>query len=204
MAERQPTTVSFLVAFFLVLTGCDDSPLVSGFVPPVIDGIRGSEEWANATQVVAFEGAILFYMNDAENLYIALEVEDESFDASDRFEVRFDNDRDGALEDFENNLRINGAQFFVDAHSFQGNWGFQDPSSHGSGAAGGSAGLVFFEIEHPLNSGDAEDFALSSGDRVGYCAIFGRDGTTTGSTAYPQDCLSFGADLSGYAEILVE
>jgi len=62
--------------------------------------------------------------------------------------------------------------------------------------------MNFFEMVHPLNSGDPEDFALAHGAVVGYCVRYFQDHSASDATTYPVGCASASADLSGYAELI--
>lgn len=172
--------------------------------PPTVDGVRDPGEWDDATSVPAFTGATFLYQNDDENLYLALEVDDPTFTGSDRLDLRFDNARDGSLDDGEDNLRVDVTSGFADAHFSGGSWSSDDSQQDGAGAAGGSGGTNFFEIVHPLDSGDPDDFSLSTDDLVGYCIIYFEDGTSNADTTYPSTCNTFGSDLTGFAELSVE
>lgn len=169
----------------------------------VLDGVRSPGEWDGATSVPAFDGATVLYMNDGVNLYLAFEVEDETLGADDNVRFRFDNQRDGAWDEGEDNFSLSGAGNFTDLHASATGWSIFDDQQDGAGAAGASAGVNFFEIAHPLDSGDPQDFALSPGDTVGYCVIYRMDGVGVSATTFPIACHMSGDDLSGYAELEV-
>jgi hypothetical protein len=63
--------------------------------------------------------------------------------------------------------------------------------------------MNFFEVVHPLNSGDPEDLAVAHGAVVGYCLRYFQDNSASDATTYPVGCAGAGADLSGYAELIV-
>lgn len=151
-----------------------------------IDGIKSPGEWNGASSVAVFSGTTLYYMNDDENLYLALEVEDETLTPEDRFEIRFDNTLDGV--DTAGDDELNALLDDLSDQHFSPSWGVVDAQQDGEAAAGSSGGVNFFEVAHPLNSGDPDDFALSVGSSVGYCLRYFDDGTSTSSTSYPTDC----------------
>lgn len=169
----------------------------------VIDGVRSPGEWDAATSVEVFAGATLFFMNDGVDLYLALEVDDGTIGADDRVEIRFDNTRNGVFDANEDNIAVSGTGAFSDMHSSATSWAIFDGQQDGAGAAGASGGKNFFEMVHPLNSGDPQDFALSSGDAVGYCLSYRMDGSLVSAAIFPAGCQFDGNDLSEYAELVV-
>jgi hypothetical protein len=192
---------SFALATTIALAACGSDSTGPLATPVTVDGVSSPGEWDDATQVPAFAGATFFYKNDGENLYLALSVQDASLGAADILSIRFDNNRNGVWDTREDNLTVAGDGTFDDAHAEDGSWGIVDQEMNGSGAAGFSDGADFFEISHPLDSGDPDDFAVSSGDRVGYCIYFFLNGTASDATTFPTGCQVAGEDLSGYQEI---
>ena len=53
-------------------------------------------------------------------------------------------------------------------------------------AAAFDAGVNFFEVSFPLNSGDGNDFALAPGDQVGFCVQYLNNGLAVDAAAYPR------------------
>ena len=168
--------------------------ILEGFGTPTVDGTKGATEWDAAGRVKVFTGLNLFstfyVMNDATTLYLALEVVgDATFTASDRMEVRFDNTLDGVDTAGDDELAVSTTGFF-DRH-FNGTfYGIPDATQDGTGAAGTSGGgLNFFEMAHPLNSGDGDDFALTYGNEVGFCLRYFDDGTSMTSLTFLPNCV---------------
>jgi hypothetical protein len=159
--------------------------------PPTIDGmISPADEWDGAAQVSVFtgsyEGSVFYVMNDANNLYLALKVVDPTFHESDKMDVRFDNDHNAFLSHLDDHVRSTTTEFLDLHYHFQvGSWGILDSHIDGSGAAGTVDGTNFFEISHPLDSGDSYDFSLSAGDVVGFCLSYFNDGLVTSASNYP-------------------
>ncbi len=201
-AMRTLPTSCALVAT-LALAACGSSSTAPLVTPVTIDGVSSPGEWDDATQVPAFAGATFFYKNDGETLYLALSVQDASLGADDELTIRFDNDRNGVMDTGEDNIGVGGDGTFRDAHAEGGSWGFVDQEVDGSGAAGSSGGIDFFELAHPLDSGDTDDFSVSPGDRLGYCLYFFLDGTASDLTTFPSGCQLVGTDLGGYQEIVI-
>ena len=159
-------------------------------IPPTIDGtISPADEWDEAAQVSVFTGpyadSIFYVMNDENNLYLALRVVDSTFTANDIVSVRFDNDHNGLLSSLDDKLYPTTTGFRDSYYNSALGW-LSDPYQvDGSSAAGILEGANFFEISHPLNSGDPYDFSLSEGDIVGFCLSYFNDGLCTGESVYP-------------------
>ena len=81
---------------------------LTGFGTPTIDGVLSPGEWDGAGQISVFTGAsagsTFFVMNDADNLYLALEVVDSTLTSGDIMEVRFDNAHNGVATDGDDNI----------------------------------------------------------------------------------------------------
>jgi PKD repeat protein len=158
--------------------------------PPTIDGmISPANEWDDAAQVSVFTGSyagsIFYVMNDEDNMYLALSVVDSTFTPNDIVSVRFDNDHNGLLSHFDDKLYPTTTGFRDSYYNSAFGW-LSDPYQvDGSSAAGILEGANFFEISHPLNSGDPYDFSLSEGDIVGFCLSYFNDGLCTGESVYP-------------------
>lgn len=177
---------------------------------PVIDGVQGPGEWDSAAQIPVFSallpGGTIFIMNDATNLYFALSIPDATLGADDALRIRFDNDHNDIVENGEDNLALRGDSVFTDAH-FSGSsssWGFQDNQEEGTGAAGQAAGVNFFEIAHPLNSGDPFDISVVSGDTLGFCVTYLFDGTIyPADSVFPALCIGGYPNQSLYADLAI-
>lgn len=142
---------------------------------PVMDGVVGDAEWAEASHALISIGwdfvGHLWIMNDGENLYLAVKIHDTSLTAMDRIYFGFDNNNNGAREAGDDILGLMGDGTFMDLF-----WGpttkfdtAEGGTSDGQGNASGSGGYNYFEISHPLNSSDdAHDFSLTAGNTVGF------------------------------------
>jgi hypothetical protein len=168
--------------------------LFSEFGTPTIDGVRGPGEWPPAAEVpifpAALPGSTLLVMNDTENLYIAASVTDPTLSGTDMLWIRFDNQRNGVPDDGDDDLFLRADGWFRDAHyeAAVPSWGILDGVIHGTGRVGAAAGVNFFEIAHPLNSGDPEDMAVVPGGSIGVCVEYLRDGVSASDTTFPRDC----------------
>jgi hypothetical protein len=169
---------------------------------PVIDGIKSSGEWDAATSVAVFPGGTFYYTNDDTHLYLALEMADATLQSADGFRIRFDDTLDGLATTGDNEIRLR-MDTYDDMHRTPFGWGVFDTQEDGTGAAGSSAGVHFFEVAFPLNSGDGNDFALSAGDQVGFCVQYLNNGLAVDAAAYPRvgafDNCMLDSDQANYA-----
>lgn len=187
----------------------------------IIDGQINTAEWSNAaTKTFVMQGtakpltATLRVMNDRNNLYIGITINDDEFSPEgeflpegDGFRIDFDNDHGGSLFDpGDDVLNVNaGSPQFVDSYVT----GSPAPSSaaadvdaggtsDGTGSASRVSGLNHFETKHPLCSGDSHDFCLQAGDVVGFRLEYldaEQDGTFGGSRFFPGDTMTSIADI---------
>lgn len=167
------------------LDGPDDPDPDPDPEAPVIDGIKSAGEWDAATSVAVFPGGTFYYTNDGTQLYLALEMADAVVHAADGFRIRFDDTLDGLATDGDNDVRLR-RDTYDDMHRAPFGWGVFDTQEDGTGAAGSSGGVQFFEVAFPLNSGDPSDFALAPGDEVGFCLQYLDNGVAVDAAAYPR------------------
>jgi hypothetical protein len=169
---------------------------------PVIDGTKSPGEWDAATSVAVFTGGTFYHSNDGTTLYFALEVADAAPQAADGFRIRFDDTLDGVATVGDNEVRLR-MDTYDDLFRSVFGWGVFDTHEDGTGAAGSSAGVNFFEVSFPLNSGDANDFALAAGDPVGFCLQYLNNGLAVDTAAYPRvgafDNCMLDSDQASYA-----
>jgi PKD repeat protein len=181
------------VAFNVMLISghIGDSLTAWASVPPIIDGmISTADEWDGAAQVAVFTGSyagsVFYVMNDANNLYLALKVVDSDFDDFDSMELRFDNDHDGVLTERDDMVKAIKTEFRDGHYNSQIGWILDFDQADGSSGAGTLAGANFFEISHPLNSGDPYDFSLSAGDTIGFSLSYYDDGIVYWYGVHPE------------------
>ena len=169
---------------------------------PVIDGVKSAGEWDGATAVAVVPGGAFYYTNDGTTLYFALEMTDAVPQAADGFRIRFDDTLDGLATIGDNEVRLR-MDTYDDLFRSMFGWGVFDTQENGTGAAGSSAGVNFFEVAFPLNSGDANDFALSAGDQVGFCVQYLNNGLASDTSVYPRvgafDNCMLDSDQGNYA-----
>ena len=196
---RRPSMLLLAVLTCSLLTTLSAFPHVqahsgvslSGYtsVAPIIDGNVGANEWAPAatTETFTFTAGSqtimgrLHMMNDATNLYVAVEIKgDDDFGTTDGFKVYFDNDHGGPYKtSVDDYLETGGASSFVDCFIVRDQSGelalLRDtddlpPGTMDGKAAGSRQGITNqFELSHPLNSADdAHDFSLVARQTVGF------------------------------------
>ena len=220
-----------LAAFTLVLAiglpsvSAHSGDVLSGYGTPTLDGIISPGEYdscsgpisqvsigRDATTDEYTERTYTFTIcaaNDSENTYYAVTISDVTEDETDRAEFLFDNDHDGAAVscegEVEDGLGYAGLSGFLDRNYC---FPFWVPASDSHQDVAGvrlvtDVGSVY-ELSHPLDSGDPEDYTLSLGGTVGWCFLY-EDGSHLGTITFPSDCLhglSTG-DASGWPHIEV-
>ncbi len=165
--------------------------VLSGFGTATIDGVLSPGEWDSAGSIdfsVTLPGndgggttpAILFVMNDGTNLYLGLKIVRSALGSA-NVVFTFDNNHNG-VPGVENGDDVLGFSFtFLDNVRTNappcppGPPGYCGPrdaeiggSTDGQGAATNDGEFSFYELSHPLNSGDPNDFSLSAGQTVGF------------------------------------
>lgn len=164
---------------------------VSGFGTATIDGMMSPAEWDSAASI-EFEAilppdyryasdtapAVLYVMNDRENVYLGVRINRVGFSGGGA-SFAFDNDNDGITEPGEDVLQLGHPGAFVDSvvHTACGSPvvvlcseadQILGTSRDGTGASSDNGAFTFFELSHPLNSADLNDFGLVGGDTVGF------------------------------------
>jgi hypothetical protein len=187
MSKRNACTTLTILAVLLVippseahLTGTPAFD-VGGFGTPTIDGVISPGEWS-AAGVISFqmnlpasEGggtqpATVYVMNDATNIYFALTFA-RSPTVTTSFGVEFDDNHNGAQDATEDVFVANwDGGYYDDVRKSNGTAPAdvdESGTNDGTAAAGNDGTNTIIEVSKPLNSGDANDFALSAGDTVG-------------------------------------
>ncbi len=167
--------------------------------PPTVDGILSPGEWRASNSVdfnISYNignpvtTGTLYVMNDARNLYLALKIRDSTFNAGDNLDLFFDNNNTGVQKDGDdvlqfdvNSLLTSHTGFFDEfwRSSFGSIGRLEDRAdsgtTDGAGAGTGDGQYNYFEISHPLHSGDLKhDFSLKPGDPVGLLVGYDDDG----------------------------
>ena len=149
-------TLTFVLGIMLLLT-LIASPAeahapgvsLSGVGTATIDGVISAVEWDGAAQIAVFSGGTCYVMNDADNLYLALDVIDSTFSSNDLMSVRFDNDHNGIVNEGDDKVFPTTSQF-RDLH-FQASaagWGTQDSQLDGSSAAASTGSTIV--LRYPI------------------------------------------------------
>jgi len=184
---RKRSKFAVLIAVLLIsalavtmrMPGAEAQPVLSAWAltPPTINGILELGEWAGADSI-SFktslgESGVLYMMNDEENLYLAIAIQDDDWNSPlDRVVFYFDNDNDGTgPEQGDDQIAAMGASLPYDGYAnFEPLLAWRtDPILDVEAAGTGSGGTNYFELSHPLNSTDDDhDFSLSFGDTIGF------------------------------------
>jgi hypothetical protein len=153
--------------------------VLSGSGTATVDGVETAGEWDGA-DIADFTvnligggttSGALYVMNDEINLYLAVDIGSAGSALSGSVTFEFDNDANGQCDDgddiigatqfgFSDNFRTNGC---VDGPGDASDGGTEDGQSDQDGS------LTFWELAHPLASGDTgHDFELGPGSTVGF------------------------------------
>lgn len=168
-----------------------------------LDGVMAAGEWDAATAYPVFAGPLAGstarFLVDADDLYVLFRVPHPDGTAAGAAGVRFDNTLD-LVRSGDDVIGLMAPSTFVDLH-FEENIQ-SDANSHGAGAAASSGEWAFFELQHPLSSGDPEDIDIGRGDGVGVCLVYSSELTFVGSeTSFPASCLNAVFEQRLYAEL---
>jgi len=164
---------------------------VSGFGTATIDGMMSPGEWDSAGSI-EFEAilppdyryasdtapAVLYVMNDRKNIYLGVRINQASFSGGGA-SFTFDNDNDGITEPGEDVLQLGHPGVFADGvvqtacgspvvTSCSESDQILGTTQDGAGVSSDNGRFTFFELSHPLNSTDLNDFGLAGGDTVGF------------------------------------
>ncbi|MBF0431646.1 MAG: hypothetical protein HQK83_10225 [Fibrobacteria bacterium] len=156
-------------------------------LPVVTDGnISDDNNWRFAfDKTVAFTdfagnklaNSRVLIKEESGNLYFGLRVTDAVNNSGDYIQVYFDQGNNGGNMNYQLNqagsarkddaIRVEGDGTVVDLYFNGSNW-VTDGTANGSGGAYFVNGSAWeFELSKPMNSGDANDLAITSGDEVG-------------------------------------
>lgn len=194
----------------LLVAGCgDDSSGPEAAGPPVIDGSYDPEEWAGATVVPITDplwngspGSTLYVTTDGTDLFLGVRVPTGGEILGDEeVHIRFDNDNDDVDTVGDDALTL-GPDGFEDQHFAPGHYRTPDQNNDGNGAYAAAGGDLFFELRHPLNSGDPDDMAIAPGSVIGLCVRYFRDGGFSGE--FPDDCIFAVNGQTLYHDVVVD
>jgi hypothetical protein len=205
--------------------------VLSAFGTATVDGVISPGEYGSCIGPVTQSGLtfMICETNDNVNDYYAIQISDLTGPNQDDLAVIFfDNAHDGSIipgansyppcvNGVEDMLGLNGtaaAPNLVD-QNYCSNSGWQfdtlPPSVGGTNNAieaitfTPGAGYVY-EVSHPLDSGDLNDYALTTGSTVGWCFIyFAGPDYSSPQVQYPAGCLGSGAvpsTATGFGDVV--
>lgn len=186
-------------------------PCTIGSGAAVVDGNFSSAEWACA-KTYSFTAnvsggstpAVLYVMNDAANLYLAVRLQRSPADKVNTLQFNFDNNNSwnalggtGAAQTGDDVLSLDAITGFKDAfltqkctNSSQSSCWSTDASdgatNDGIGAFKNDGVFTTYEVSHPLNTADnAHDYSLVAGAKVGLFLTLQTGSGATGNTQWP-------------------
>jgi len=190
---------------------------LGSFGTATLDGVKSTGEYGSCIGPVVppynlsgtFYTIVFCETNDGSNDYYYFEINDTTQDGNDRFYLLFDNLHDGVIPTTCGpGLPVEDALGFLlppprplgpilDFHYCGLPFTDEPPASvdgaqHIAGVGSFTPGQGYrFEISHPLNSGDSEDYGLAIPSTVGWC-IWYRDASKPAPNIveYPPDCFS--------------
>jgi len=182
-------------------------PIPSAYGTATVDGVKSPGEWSAATARAVFQtgtlsGSQLYVMDDDVNIYLGLFVPDSVLVSSDFLWTRFDSKHDGITMVGDDEVNGSSSSFF-DSHFDGISWAIQDLRYQGSAAAAPTAGGSFFEISHPINTGDPDDMFVGPGQTIGLCVFYANHGTVFGTDVYPEPCLGGGTSQTDYVDYTI-
>lgn len=167
-----------------------------GVVSPTIDGVIGTDEWAFASRIdftASLYSGTIYIMNDDAQMYIAVRLTRNGGAVPLQVltvQITFDNTKAGTYHSGMDEIAYDGTN---DPHGLDGNlisvggvccYGYQDTSLGGTNdvvtAATSNRAFDFVEFQHPLCSGDPNDFCLYPGKSVGFSIFIVYQGGDTG------------------------
>ena len=184
----------------LTATFSADGVCFDGYGMAQIDGALGAAEWACARSL-PFEANIsggstpaeVLWMNDQDNLYLAVRVRQDAMERVNSLRFDFDNDGDGVVEVNDDVIGYDseGSMFFdesVDARCVnrnQSGCSVTDGSTDGAAAVSNDGTWTVFELTHALSSGEATDISVTTGDDVGFFLTLRIGNGAQGNTQFP-------------------
>jgi len=218
MRSKRKIFLLMLLTLFLVMVPLASAhigtPVYSSWTTnsPSIEGVISGGEWTDATVVdftfdmrgtggghSEYLTAKFYVKNDANNIYVAIEVFDEDYDAEDGLflwdgcAIFFEEDNDDVLDDYDNGMEattFSGSDYYADHDMVHRTWDLD--LNYGGNEDGEMAwthsvmvenaiGDYTFEIRIPLTTspdGDIFDLAITSLPRkVGFKLWFYDKGT---------------------------
>jgi hypothetical protein len=161
-----------------------------GVVPPTIDGVIGTDEWAFASRIdftASLYSGTIYFMNDDTEMYLAIRLTRNggSVPLNDLIiDITFDNTDAGTWHSGMDRIEYCGSGYCIPGtYALGTDWNlvsqggdccfaFPDTWLGGTNdvvaAATSNRTFDFVEFQHPLCSGDPNDFCLYPGTPVGF------------------------------------
>lgn len=178
-----------------------DGVCFAGWGTATINGSFGAGEWACASSesfTANLSGgstdAVMYWMNDASNLYLAVQVRRSSLDNTNSVRFDFNNDAVGPAAAGDDAIGFDGKSFtFLDeyltakcANNNQSGCGNTDQSQNGSGMVANDGTWTTYELSHPLvGDGNGQDFTRTAGQALSFFLTLRQGNGAQGNTQYP-------------------
>lgn len=192
----------------------DSAWVIGGAGTAAVDGIQSPGEWDGALSVTfnanlpVHDGGgttpvTLFAMNDAANLYVALQVQRSSVGLATNPGLFFDANHDGVRDLGDDGIGMSVGIFqapdFFDTYVVDAAGNTVDDLTGGGSVDGAAAATsdgtyVFIEMSHPLDSlDDAHDFSVMPGQIIGFGGLMNLFSLDTSCTPNEigSDCQAF-------------
>jgi len=171
-----------------------------GYGSATVDGTFGATEWGCA-QRMPFTANVsggntpaeAYWMNDGQNLYLAVRVRRSALDNVNSLRFDFDSDGDGLTELNDDAIGFDaGTRTFLDQYltskclnSSQSGCGGTDTTRNGAGALRNDGTWTTYELAHPLTGGGVQDFSRSAGQPLGFFLTLRVGNGAQGNTQVP-------------------
>lgn len=176
-----------------------------GFGSPDANGFMEPGEWDCAIQQdfpVNLSGGgsttgTLFWMNDVDNLYLAVRLLRSSEDKVNSLRFDFDNNNDGFVAEFDDAIEFDGArdlftdEFLTEKCTNRGQSGCgsldtaDEGTSNGRGGFSNDGMFSVYEFSHPLDSGDEHDMSVVAPGVVSFYLTLRTGKGAQGNTQWP-------------------
>ncbi len=171
-----------------------------GYGVATVNGTFGATEWACASSMPFTANvsggnaqAIAYWMNNGQNLYLAVRVRRSALDRINSVRFDFDSDGDGVTELNDDAIGYDaGTRSFLDQYltakclnSSQSGCGGVDTAVNGAGAVANDGTWTTYELSHPLTGGGAQDLSRAPGQNLGFFLTLRIGSGAQGNTQIP-------------------
>ena len=200
--EPGPFTASVMVGgltevFNATIVGCGTATWGTATLG---DATFDADEWecAGSLEFTAnIDGGVpatLYWMNDEDDLFLALRLQQSSASRANSLRFDFDNDADGVTELNDDAIEYDAdTGQFLDEHldqeclnRSQAGCGQSDAQAQGAGDFFNDGTWSTYELSHPLTGGGNQDISVSGGDQLRFFLTLRNGNGAKGNTQFPQ------------------